>query len=220
MALRNLHAISNRYISGAVNPNLIGTWESSAGSVQLGDASFTGAIATDVLTVSAIASGALAPGSLVGDGLENVGPGTTIVQQLSGPTGGLGTYQITPAPQTVSAEAMSATGPGTRTPQFQSFTGIPMQFQALSAGELAQIQGLNLQGTKRAVWMNGQAQGVVRPAVVAAGPDGKGGDLLLAPTGLTGETNDTWLVVGVLEGWDAAGWCHVAVVLQMATQDQ
>lgn len=60
----------------------------------LADASVTGAIdETGLLTVSAVGSGVLSPGQyLSGTG---IGPQTTITAQLSGTTGGDGTYQTT-----------------------------------------------------------------------------------------------------------------------------
>lgn len=94
-------------------------------------------------------------------------------------------------------------------PSFTPITGVPMQFQALSAGEIAHLDSLNIAGTLRGVWMNGQAQSLNRPAA-------KGGDQLIVATGLSGGATDTWLVVAVDEGWDAAGWSHVTVQLQNA----
>lgn len=69
------------------------------------DALFTGSIAGNVLTVSAVSFGELGPGSPVfGVG---VAANTAIVSQLSGPTGGTGTYSISGSPQTVASRAMA-----------------------------------------------------------------------------------------------------------------
>ena len=69
--------------------------------------SFTGAIAGTTLTVSAVTSGTIMPGAtLAGTGVT---AGTTIVSQLTGTTGGAGTYQIS-ASQTVASTAMTTSG--------------------------------------------------------------------------------------------------------------
>ena len=75
----------------------------------------------------------------------------------------------------------------------------PAQIQALDANDIKQLDGLNIQGTVRAIYLRGVLAGVVRP-------DGTGGDLV--------EIGDeTWLVVKVLEGWPT--WTKAAIVLQM-----
>lgn len=75
----------------------------------------------------------------------------------------------------------------------------PAQIQALDANDIKQLDGLNIQGTVRAIYLRGVLAGVVRP-------DGTGGDLVEIGA-------ETWLVVKVLEGWPT--WTKAAVVLQM-----
>jgi hypothetical protein len=75
---------------------------------------------------------------------------------------------------------------------------VSAQVQALSANDLQHIDGLNIQGVKRAVYMYGDVQGIVRA-------DQKGGDIL------TFGGHD-WRVVQVLETWPQ--WCKVVVVMQ------
>jgi hypothetical protein len=70
--------------------------------------------------------------------------------------------------------------------------------QALDGDDLKQLDGLNIQGKIKALFMYGEAAGVVRP-------DQKGGDKLTID-------GQTWLVVRVLEGW--GNWCKLAIVLQ------
>lgn len=84
---------------------------------------------------------------------------------------------------------------------------VPAQIQALTYRDLVQIDGLNLNGTKRAIYLNGTMNGVVR--VLA-----KGGDLITVPAGTLPQFSDdtVWLVALVLEQWDS--WVKVAVVLQ------
>lgn len=97
---------------------------------------------------------------------------------------------------------------GKRMPVYNDYANVPMQVQALSGRDLQHKDLQNIQGILRAVYMFGNAQGVVRP-------NAKGGDLLLFPQNLGGPVQ-TWLVAAVLETWtpDAVGWCKVAVVLQ------
>lgn len=67
-------------------------------------ASFTGSIATTTLTVSAISTGALFPSmQITGTGVT---AGTRIVAQLTGTTGGAGTYTVSVS-QTVSSTAIT-----------------------------------------------------------------------------------------------------------------
>ena len=54
-----------------------------------------------------------------------------------------------------------------------SVTG-PAQIQALDANDIKQLDGLNIQGTVRAIYLRGVLAGVVRP-------DGTGGDLIQRP---------------------------------------
>lgn len=75
----------------------------------------------------------------------------------------------------------------------------PAQIQALDANDIKQLDGLNIQGTVRAIYLRGVLAGVVRP-------DGTGGDLVEVD-------GKTWLVVKVLEGWP--DWTKAAIVLQM-----
>lgn len=69
------------------------------------DCKFTALIADAVMTVSSVESGVLLAGNAIFG--PNVATGSSIVSQLSGPTGGAGTYQITPS-QTVASETISA----------------------------------------------------------------------------------------------------------------
>jgi len=67
-------------------------------------ASFTGSIATTTLTVSAVSAGALFPSMQISG--TGVTAGTRIVAQLTGTTGGAGTYTVS-ASQTVTSTAMT-----------------------------------------------------------------------------------------------------------------
>lgn len=69
----------------------------------------------------------------------------------------------------------------------------------MSADEMHQVEMLNIQGVKRAIYLSGRINGIIRT-------DNKGGDLITAADG------KRWLVVLVLEYWP--DWCKVAVTLQ------
>lgn len=99
---------ASRFYAGVA---LLGPWAQII-DIQVGltgqAAAFTGSIAATTLTVSAISAGALAAGQLIQDATANVKSGTTIVAQLTGAAGGVGTYSISDT-QTVASEAMDAT---------------------------------------------------------------------------------------------------------------
>jgi len=79
---------------------------SITGSIAAQTASFTGSIAGQVLTVTAVASGVVVVGgTLAGSG---VSASTIVTGQLSGTTGGAGTYAVSVA-QTVVSEALTET---------------------------------------------------------------------------------------------------------------
>ena len=75
----------------------------------------------------------------------------------------------------------------------------PAQIQALDGKDLQHTEGLNIQGTIRAIYLRGSLAGVVRPTQV-------GGDIVQRADG------SEWLVVKVLESWPT--WTKAAIVLQ------
>lgn len=96
---------------------------------------------------------------------------------------------------------------GTQVPGYVDVPGIAVQVQALSFSDIHQLDGLNIQGTRRAVYLNGAAMGVVRNLQV-------GGDLFIFPEGTMPE-GTVWLVAHVLEQWGpGAEWCKCAITLQ------
>lgn len=86
---------------------------------------------------------------------------------------------------------------GTRSPITTTINGNG-QFQNLSAQELQQINGLNLEADLGAFYLNGNFDGVVR------GQD-KGGDIFTF-------NGQNWLVVQVLENWP--DWSKMAICYQ------
>lgn len=104
---------------------------------------------------------------------------TVIVRRSTGFTVGTGRKQVP-------TYADPVTGPG--------------QIQALDANDIKQLDGLNIQGTVRAIYLRGALAGVIRP-------DQTGGDTVEVD-------GQVWLVVKVLEGWPT--WTKAAIVLQGA----
>lgn len=189
----NLHGIVAGVIA-AVNPFVPVTVKVSTGDTE-DDAgkrtpsyatpgAITASIADDLMTVSAISSGKLYPGQTIAG--AGVAAGTSIISQISGTPGGIGVYQVSEE-QTVSSVAMTTT------------LIVTAQIQALSFRDIAQMDGLNIEGTRRAIYFYGRIEGLVRP-------EGRGGDLVYFPDGTV------WLVAIVLEQWP--DWCKVAATLQ------
>ena len=70
--------------------------------------SFTGSISGNVLTVTAVGVGAVVNGmTLAGTGGGGVATGTKVVSQLSGTTGGVGTYAVSIPEQTVTSTTIT-----------------------------------------------------------------------------------------------------------------
>ena len=117
---------------------------------------------------------------------------------------------------------------GKRTPNTISST-VSAQIQPVSGRDLMHMEGMNVQGVMRAVYMYGVPQGAVRA-------DGKGGDILQFPESLVASSYNpstignfaigvgiigapvppppvrNWLVSQVLETWP--DWSKVIVTLQ------
>lgn len=145
---------------------------------------FTGSIAGVVLTVATQTVGKLQLGQTITG--VSVLPGTKIVGYGTG-TGGAGTYTVNRS-QTVAGPIAMV-----------SALVIPGQVQPLTFKDIQQLDGLNIQGSQRAIYFDQQIDGIVRA-------DRKGGDLVTTPDG------KVWLVTLVLEAWP--DWTKVAVTLQ------
>lgn len=63
---------------------------------------------------------------------------------------------------------------GERTPTYADHADVPLQIQAMTFGDLRQVDGLNLNGTRRGIYVGRRVDGLVRP-------DNKGGDLVVVP---------------------------------------
>jgi hypothetical protein len=92
---------------------------SVSGGITVNTAVFTGSIAMAVLTVTAVTSGTIVIGTtLSGSGVSG---GTTITGQLTGTTGGVGTYSVSIS-QTVASTTITSTGSAS-TPDTASRSG-------------------------------------------------------------------------------------------------
>lgn len=192
----NLNAVAGPYVA-AVNPKIPVTIRESLGAAlepdfsqtpQYADpATFVGSVAGNVLTVASVSQGAVQKlQTIAGSG---VGAGTSVVQQMTGAPGGPGTYQVSQV-KDVPSTAMTAA------------VVVPGQVQPMSYKDLVQVSGINMNGVKWKVYLDGTFNGVVRPEM-------KGGDLVVIATG---PHAGTWLVVLVLEQF--ADWCCCAITLQ------
>ena len=90
---------------------------------------------------------------------------------------------------------------GTRVPTYATTPNLPAQIQALSYTDLMKMGGLNIEGIRRAVYLNGNIEGVDRAAI-------KGGDIITEPDGTV------WLVAQVLEAWP--DWTKLAATKQVS----
>jgi hypothetical protein len=88
---------------------------------------------------------------------------------------------------------------GTQVPAYLPPVVFYGQVQSLTYRDLVQTEGLNLNGVRRAIYLSGTANGIVRAAM-------KGGDYFVTPD------NYVWLVNIVLEAWPS--WTKLAVTLQ------
>jgi hypothetical protein len=90
-------------------------------------------------------------------------------------------------------------------PSYGSPQTVMVQIQALQYNDIQQLDGMNIQGERRAVYLNGDWNGVVRA-------DKIGGDLLKFADH-PGGPERTWLVALVAENWP--DWTKVLVTLQV-----
>lgn len=89
-------------------------------------------------------------------------------------------------------------------PSYNTYADLLLQVQELTQADIRQMDGLNIQGVLKVVYINGLPLGVARTL-------GQGGDLLQFP--LAGEsTVRDWLVVRVKEQYP--DWASVIVCLQ------
>lgn len=94
---------------------------------------------------------------------------------------------------------------GSRTPSYAAPVSLIAQWQPIAYNDIIQLDSLNIQGTRRKLWLNGETDGLVRE-------HDQGGDLITSPDG------DVWLVVLVTEQWttrtEAPNWVSALVTRQ------
>lgn len=91
-----------------------------------------------------------------------------------------------------------------RIPLYAPPKPVLVQQQSLLYNDLVQLDGINVEGERRAFYITGNWEGAQRA-------DGKGGDLITLPDG------SIWLVVVVLENWQFAdGWVKVGCTRQVS----
>jgi hypothetical protein len=91
---------------------------------------------------------------------------------------------------------------GTRKPTYGDPFVLQAQVQALDFQDILQVNGMNIQGHRRAIYLSGDIESLIRV-------HGRGGDLLKFPDG------STWLVAMLLENWSQDGWVKVIATLQV-----
>lgn len=194
----NLHAIVAPVIA-AVNPPQtvvarinVGWTKDAAGTrtpKYATPGAFTGSIAGDVLTVTAVGVGLPQPGqTLAGVGITLP---TVITSKIAAAGDGTGTYLLNRTYDTpIGSEGMATS------------MILVAQVQPLSGRDLRQVEGLNLGGELRKLYVSGDLNGTVRVEL-------KGGDLITLPSG------QVWLINQQLEGWsETAGWTSAVMTLQ------
>lgn len=87
---------------------------------------------------------------------------------------------------------------GKQSPTYENGVTGYAQIQAIDSEDLKQLDGLNIQGVVRCMFLRGLLAGVIRP-------NQTGGDLVRIGS-------KDWLVVKVLETWE--GWVRAVIVLQ------
>lgn len=147
-ALPGMYAYAN-YGTGAVTfaaASSASTATSTSFSISAQTFSVTAGVAGNIMTVSAVGSGTLYPGSV----LSAAAGSATIVSQLSGTTGGVGTYSLT-VPEQVVAAGTTVTGTyglltlgGTVTGSFS--LGTTLTGTAVAAGSTITANGSNGSG--------------------------------------------------------------------------
>jgi hypothetical protein len=126
--------------------NTLPTAATVTGSIAPATSSFTGSIAGNVLYVTSVASGTVVPGTTIsGTGVTS---GTLIQSQLTGTTGGIGTYAVS-ASQIVNSTTISGT--------YGTLTVTNVASGTISIGQTLSGAGVT-SGTQ--VWAYGTGQGL------------------------------------------------------------
>lgn len=89
-----------------------------------------------------------------------------------------------------------------RTPTYAPAVVVTAQVQPITWRDLQQLDGVNTEGVRKVIYLNGEIDGLVRPT-------NQGGDLITFPDG------SVWLVAQILEAFNlTSGWTKAAITLQ------
>lgn len=86
--------VANGKAATAPAGTVFGGASATASDIAASTFSVTGSVAGNVLTVTVVGSGTLYPGATIANASLPTNPGTKIVSQLTGTTGGVGTYAL------------------------------------------------------------------------------------------------------------------------------
>lgn len=103
-----------------------GTAASATGTIAAATGSFTGSITDNIFTVTVVGSGVVVVGGTLAGG--TTAAGTKVTQQLSGTTGGIGTYAVNIGGQAVAS--------GTITETYGIFTAVSGASGAFAVGDV------------------------------------------------------------------------------------
>ena len=95
--------VASGKVTFATAGTIFGGASATASSVAASTFSVTGSVSGNVLTVTAVGSGTLYPGASIANATIPTNPAPQIVSQLSGTTGGVGTYSLNVGEITVAA---------------------------------------------------------------------------------------------------------------------
>ena len=125
------------YATGQITFNATGTPPEGAvttGSIAASTFSVTASIADQVMTVTAVGSGTVVAGATISG--TSVTSGTTVVEQLTGTAGGIGTYAVS---------VLQATPSTTVSGSYGTFTVTAVASGSVSVGDV--LSGSNVTGT-------------------------------------------------------------------------
>lgn len=91
---------------------------------------------------------------------------------------------------------------GKRVPTYAPAVTVRGQVQPLQYTDIQMLDALNIQGTRRAIYITGRVDGLIRS-------ENKGGDLITIAEGVNA---GVWLVAVIAEQWP--DWCKALCTLQ------
>lgn len=92
--------------------------------------------------------------------------------------------------------------------QIPQYNKLPVvaQVQAMSSGDVRQLDSLNIQGAEKIIFLNGAALAIIRVKDL-------GGSLVVFDPQYAPLEGTTWKIVSSMEQWGPT-WCKLAVTLQ------